>query len=276
MTASQAIPQPTKELTWDIKIHPVESGGTIATTHKAIHRDDNNERLSIVKKAYQQITNADFKGFMQQMAQVTGFSIEGYSAIGGGKTVVGYLKNHDSTDIAGFSNKQHMIVGNNFDKTKAFFTGSCNEMLRCTNQWGQIMVNHKVRHSSKALMKMDTIIRFYQDYIEQERKAKEKYETWHGINIPSELRELFVERTLEITDKKVSEPQRLALFDSVVKESSAMGNTAFALFNGATHFTTHILGGKNKAYGNMFDRPGRVNANAEMVIDTMIEEFSLN
>jgi hypothetical protein len=265
------------QLDWDIKACPVISNGIVANGYKAIHRDDDQSLISIVKDSYREVNNKEFKEIVQSLADISGFSLEGYSSVKNGSKVLAYLKNNQKKAIAGFEVDNYMILGNTFDRTSGFFVGNVNKMLRCTNQWGIITMDHSIRHNSKIKDEIDKLAEVYQIYFTAEKEATERYESWHGILIPEELKELFVERALDvegqISARKTN--QKLALFDSVNREIAEMGPTAFALFNGMTHYTTHKVGSVNKVFGNVFGHTKALNDKAEKVVADLIEEYSL-
>ncbi len=277
ITRSQAIPTPEKELKWDVVSESVFSGGTEASNYQALHRNDNNQRLSIVKDSYYPITNERLIEITHRLADFTGFKIEGYTSYQGGAKVLAYLKNNENYNIAGFDAAQYMIVGNSFDKTKGFFIGESETIFRCTNQFGMLQTHQTVRHTKKAELGLDELVRFYQKFVTQQDATKRKFETWHGIQIPEELKELFIDEVLEIDPDKVTstrrDNQRAGLAASVNRECAAMGNTMFGLFNGLTHYTTHVLNAE-KVYGNVLGQPARLNQRVMTIANRLVLEMA--
>lgn len=49
---------------------------------------------------------------------------------------------------------------------------------------------------------------------------------------------------------------------SIDRECADLGNNAFGLFNGITHYTTHIKNSKNNAFGNLFGSLNELNQTA--------------
>jgi hypothetical protein len=274
----QAIPEPSPELTWDVEINAVYSKQEAIPGYKAIHRNDTNEVLSINKNSYQEITNEELKSITYQMAEFTGFKVKGFSEIHRGKKIIAYLQNEEDITIAGFDAHKYMILGNSFDRSSGFFLGESSLLLRCTNQWGSIGIRQNIRHKKGALIKIEKMVSMYNGFIENEKKKKVMYENWHGIEIPQELEELFIDRVLEIDSNKVSTRkinQRKDLATSVNTEIAAMGNTGFGLFNGVTHYTTHVCNSNSKVFGNLFGTPALINERAEQTINELIEEYNL-
>ncbi len=277
ITQHQAISEPTPNLSWDVLEQPVFSGGQQAVNFKALHRNDNNNLLSIVKKGYFPITNDKLKEVTHKLAEFTGFKIEGYASYQGGAKVLAYLKNQENYNIAGFEADNYMVIGNSFDKSTGFFIGQSSIILRCTNAFGSLEKRKSIRHSRNAIFEMGELVRFYQQFVHQEEAARTKFERWHNIQIPDELKELFVDSVLEIdpaeksSTRKINQKKDLAA--SVNREMAAMGNTMFGLFNGLTHYTTHVLNTKEKVKGNMLGQPAILNARGIKVADRLLLEM---
>ncbi len=243
-------------LDWDVNIHNVTSNNIEASNYKAIHRNDNGQLLNISKKSYYPATNDKFLEIVHKIHEMTSFTICGYSEFGGGKKVLAYLKNQEPMKIGDFTTENYMIVGNSFDCSTGFFTGISNIVLRCTNQFSRINVKTNIRHNSKLMVNLDHLVKFYHDYTDQESELKKRFEVWNGISVSDELIDLFVDDVLEIEDKNkistVKENQRDDLFQSINREMLEMGKNAYGLFNGLTHYTTHIKTSREKIFGGVF------------------------
>lgn len=267
----------TDNISWDIKTGTVSVSGVDTDGYKGLLRNDSNDLLNIVSKWYNPITNEQFIGVVDQMKDLTGFSLHGYTEYDNGRKVLAYLQNLSDTDVAGFKTNEFMVMGNSFDSSTAFFTGSSNTILRCTNQFGRIHDRHSIRHNGQADVKIQELIRLYEGFMHEERTQKEKFESWHGIRIPIELKELFVDEVLEIEPlKKVSSfklIEKEKLFHSINVEMNAMGENAFGLFNGLTHYTTHVKESKSKVLGNLFGITNTLNKRGYNFIDQYLNEL---
>jgi hypothetical protein len=266
-----------ERLAWDIDIKPVQVDNQIVQGYQALCRNDNQEILSVTKKSYHPATNEKLMEVATKMSEMTGFKIEGYNTFDGGRKVFAYLKNVEPVVIAGFPQDSYMLLGNTFDKTRSFFVGNVGEVLRCKNQFGRISIKTNVRHNSRINVKLDDLIIYYQQFVNEQRKLNETFTSWNGIAVPKELKELFIDEVLEIDPEKVSPIKRHykeSLFDSVNAEIGAMGNTVYGLFNGLTHYTTHKLEAKEKVKGNVFGHAAKLNARGYAFLNDYVAELS--
>ena len=259
----------TNSIGWDIQEYPVHSNGVIHGNYKAIHRDDNNKLLNIVKRQYTPATNKMFVEVVEKLSSITGFPVHGYTEFGNGERLIGYLKS-ENTKVAGFENSNYMIVGNSFDYSTGFFTGLTNIVLRCENQFSQITKQKSVRHNSMLAERIEEMYIHYQNFTHQEKILKTKFERWHGITIDADLKEMFVNNILNITDRMIKDDevstvklnQKKSLFAAINRETNEMGNNLYGMFNGVTYYTTHEKGSKNKIFGNVFGHLADINNRA--------------
>lgn len=98
--------------------------------------------------------------------------------------------------------------------------------------------------------------------MKQERQLKEVFGVWNRHTVDTSTVEAFVDHVLEIPKENVSAVKlshRSSLFDSINTEMAAMGGTAYGLFNGLTHYTSHVLKSSGKMFGNALGHPYHLN-----------------
>ena len=254
----------TKNLSWDIELQPVEVQGITLPKYQALVRNDNREVLSVTKKSYHPATNEKFLEVVSRLHEFTGFSVEGYSVFQGGRKVLAFLKNNEKMRIGDFDSENHMVVGNSFDCSTGFFTGISNVVLRCTNQFSQLNVNHKIRHNQQIITKLDELVLFYKSFLSQQHAMKTSFEQMSAAGVSRQDVDDFVNAVLEINGKEVStmkENHRRSLLESIGTEMDVMGNNAYGLFNGLTHYTSHVVRTSNKLFGNAIGQSYKLNDN---------------
>jgi hypothetical protein len=252
----------TKQLTWDIDLKPVCVEGSILPDYQSIVRNDNGQVLSLTKKTYHPASNEKFAEVIGRIHEFTGFDVEGYSVFHGGRKVLAFLKNNEKMRVGDFDSSNYMVIGNSFDRSTGFFTGISSVVIRCTNQFSRIQTTQTIRHNKQINMKLDELVRFYKDYIKQEQQLKEVFEIWNQNLIDKHTVQAFADHVLEIPNVNVStvkKNHRLSLFDSINTEMAAMGNTAYGLFNGLTHYTSHVVKSSSKMFGNALGHSYRLN-----------------
>lgn len=248
----------TKQLTWDIDLKPVVVEGNILPDYQSIVRNDNGNVLSLTKKTYHPATNEKFTEVVSRIHEFTGFEVEGYSVFQGGRKVLAFLKNHEKMRIGDFDSDNYMVVGNSFDRSTGFFTGISSVVIRCTNQFSQLQTTRTIRHNQQINMKLDELVRFFKDYMKQEQQLKEVFEAWNRQTMDVSTVEAFVDHVLEIPKENVSTVKlnnSASLFDSINTEMAAMGPTAYGMFNGLTHYTSHVVKSSGKMFGNLAGHP---------------------
>jgi hypothetical protein len=252
----------TKQLTWDIDLKPIVVDGNMLSDYQSVVRNDNGHVLSLTKKTYHPATNEKFLEVVSRVHEFTGFTVEGYSVFHGGRKVLAFLKNNEKMRVGDFDSDNYMVIGNSFDRSSGFFTGISSVVIRCTNQFSRIQTTHTIRHNREINVKLDELVRFYKDYTRQEQGLKGIFETWNQENVDAYMVEAFVDHVLEIPKENVSTVKtnsKARLFHSINTEMAAVGSTAYGLFNGLTHYTTHVVNSSRKMFGNSLGHPYRLN-----------------
>ncbi len=267
----------TQTLNWDVKEQKVYSSGIEAPGYKALHRSDDNHLLNIVKDSYFPTTNEKFMETANKMSEVTGMPIEGYSEFGRGGKVLVYFKNDGNFNIGGFDTKNYMVLGNSFDYSSGLYVGLVNKVMRCSNEFGAIIAERSIRHSRGMNEKIDQLILDYQGYASKQRELKETFEYWQGIKMTPELKELFVNEVLEI-DVKSEQPistkkqnVKSDLYNSITREIEDMGNNLWAVFNGVTHYTTHVKPVSERVFGNILGSTANFNNRGVIAAKKVVE-----
>lgn len=230
--------------------------------YQSVVRNDNGHVLSLTKKTYHPATNEKFQEVVSRVHEFTGFDVEGYSVFHGGRKVLAFLKNNEKMRVGDFDSNNYMVIGNSFDRSTGFFTGISNVVIRCTNQFGRLQTTRTIRHNKQINMKLDELVRFYKNYVDQEQQLKEVFKIWNQKFADTPTVEAFVDHVLEIPKENASAIKvnsKASLFHSINTEMDAMGNTAYGLFNGLTHYTSHVVKSSNKMFGNVLGHPYRLN-----------------
>ncbi len=265
----------TKKLTWDIKLQSVQVEAHTVPNHQAIIRNDNQEVLSITKKSYHPATNEKFLEVIGRLHEFTGFTVEGFSIFQGGRKVLAFLQNNEKMRVADFDCSNYLVVGNSFDCSSGFYTGISTVLIRCTNQFSRMNLKQNIRHDNQINIKLDGLIRFYKEYVNQENQLKKTFEVWNQMEVDQRTIEKFVDEVLEIPNDNVSTLKRNnkeRLYNSINTEIAAMGNNAYGLFNGLTHYTTHVVKSSNKVFGNLLGHPYRLNERGYSFLNELVTD----
>lgn len=120
----------TKKLALDFEIveSPVlyKANGDVlkpSNTHKVIYRDDTGDVLSVMKNTYHPMLNQHFTESTEQMKEISGFDIAGYSTFDGGRIVFSHLKNTlEDFTIGGHKIDDYLVLGSSFDGRYPFLS----------------------------------------------------------------------------------------------------------------------------------------------------------
>jgi hypothetical protein len=259
-------------LAWDVVEQPIYTGANIDSLkviegQKAIVRNDNGIILATAKDSYHVMNNEAFVKIAESLKQYSGFEIDGYQQFADGRKVLGYLKNNgESISIGGHKIEDYMLIGNSFDGSTSFFSGTVTELLRCSNQFGKISKHSKIRHTVNSGNKVEEYLDTIKQYFAERNNMYSNFNRF-GEKIVSE--ELFnkalnyileIDNTKEISTRK--ENQKIALTSAILNESKDLGNNVWGLFNGVTKYTTHELGQKENVFGNIFGTAEKINQRA--------------
>lgn len=261
------------ELTWDIVERPVydinDMGEIVSIpNHKSIRRNDTNELLSIKPDSYHPMTNERFLEIAYKLNEISGFEITNFSEYKNGRTVLGYLKNNSETEIKIGNHKieDYMLIGNSFDGTNSFFTGTVTELLRCSNQFGKITKMSKVRHTKNSEIKVEQLLNEIQFYFSHRDKMYSAFNRFGERIVSDEIIQKGLNHILDIKSDEVVSGMKLAKMERLIslieQESKDVGDNLWGFFNGITYFTTHEIKSKDKIFGNVFGVADKLNQKA--------------
>ena len=123
-------------------------------------------------------------------------------------------------------------------------------------------------------MKLDELVKFYKDYVNQENQLKKTFEVWNQIDVDHATVNDFVNQVLEIPKENVStikKNNRESLFHSINTEMAVMGRNAYGLFNGLTHYTSHVVKTSNKMFGNAMGHSYRLNERGYKFMNQLVQ-----
>jgi len=259
-----------KTIDWEIEDKSVFSGDQIGLNkiegYKAIIRDDNGEILSVMKKSYSPMNNSEFLEIVTKIQEISGFNLAGFNEFKGGRKVLGFLENNrENFSIGGNKIKDYFILGNSFDGTSSFFTGTTSVLIRCQNQFSQIIEHNKIRHTKKIKTKLDEYYAYLDFYFNQRDTLYKTFERIGNIKLTEELQEQMINFILGIkenSEKELStrkQNQIELLRTTILTETKDLGENLWGAFNGVTKYTTHEIESRNPVFGNIFGIQGDIN-----------------
>ena len=274
------------QFNWDIVQNSIidQATGLVIPGNKVIKRSDDNSVISVMKKSYNPITTAGFTDIVETIAKNIGAEVAGYTDWGTGNTmgrrrqvITAQMQLTDALSIAGSKIQGYLTIGTGFDGSRSFYVGHTNEYLRCENQWGSIITNMTARLTKNVMNKVDEIVNNIQLYTEYEKELYKHFKEFQKVKIDERLIQECIGRVAGLNEEEramtikqrheVLTTQKLNKIDdisaSVRGEIADLGNNAWALFNGITHYTTHVLNTRTQeSFGNLFGAKSTANQKA--------------
>lgn len=254
-----------EKLNWEVLETPVKliiPGETpteiIDTKHKGLVRSDNHYPLAIHGINYGTMKNSELVNYTEQVAELVNGSVLGYSEFQKGKQLLGIVKTPESIkQINDFTIQDYIIIGNSHTN-RGTFVGTSIFIPRCQNQFGRILKQLVIRHTSNSLERRKAIIGLYEKYNEEVKKLYNTFKKMREVEISPDLKEAITMRLFDIETKEemlqlsTRKQNQIEKFNaSYIEETSALGENLWGLFNAGTHYSTHKVSSKNNSYGNM-------------------------
>ena len=259
-----------ESLEWDIIEKPIFANNKQVIGYKGIFRNDNGQLLNIAKSSYTPTHNEKFIEVTEKLHDITGFPIENYYDVDGGKKVLAFLKCTEPMQVCGHEFKDYLMIGNSFDGSTGFFIGNSNIMVRCSNRFSRNFRQLQVNHTKNNSLRIDGLVQYFDMFMKQRTQLFDKMEQLSWVKVDDSIKDALVERLTRMNDEEklgndVSTRKRNIISNinsSIDRECADLGDNAFGLFNGITHYTTHIKNSKNNAFGNPFGSLNELNQTA--------------
>lgn len=257
------------QINWDITETPIfNATGKEIYSFKAINRNDNGRLLNICKKSYTPSSNSYFTDKVEEIANFTGFKLNGFEERKEGKQIVAYLENPEVIQIATEEHANFIVLGNSHDGSTSFFSGSGNIMFRCSNgltvATAQAM---KVLHRKNSKNRIDELANHYRKFKEETQKTKDIIESFEYVKMNEKQKQDFTRQLLEIANGiNVFSPQKQKqmhlLSKSIELETDYFGNNLLGVFQGVTHYTSNIREIQTPSFLNVLGSNADINRKA--------------
>lgn len=263
-------PASTAPISWEIVEKPIYANNKPLSRYKAIFRNDNNEILNVCKTSYTPTNNARFTEIVERMSNVTGFPIKSYDEFQGGRKVLAYLECTEPIQVQGYDFEDFMVIGNSHDSSTGFFIGNSSKMIRCSNRFSKIFRQLQVNHTKNQDVKIEQLLRYFETFTNERKALFASMDKMASIKIDDSLKTALIERIAGMTNEERLGTKELStrktniindIWKSVDTECLALGDNAFGLFNGITHYTTHTKKSET-CFGNVLGGLARINAQA--------------
>lgn len=266
-------------LNWEVEERPIYANGTKIEGYKGLFKGDTEQLLSIQKTSYTPTTNSRFVDVAERLNEITGFPIKNYFEVDGGKKTLAFLECTEPIQVAGYEFKDYLMLGNSFDGSTSFFIGNSSIMVRCKNRFSKNFRQLQVMHTKYNDSRIDSLCRMFESFMVQRNHLFQKMATLEQVKVDEHIKKALVERLVKMnseerlgTEISTRKSNIIAQINaSIETECKAIGNNAFGLFNGITHYTTHVKSSKNAVFGNPFGSLNDMNQTAFKFCTELIE-----
>ena len=264
--------------TWDINQKGIlDANGNPIKGYKHITRNDNGASIAVMKDSFHPMTTEQFSETAHTVAEKIGGKIHTFNDwdttdreknIGQARPVItAQMEISEPLEIAGSKIFGKLTLGVGFDGSRSFFIGHTNSYLRCTNAFGSIVEDFTSRLTRNNMVRVEDIIKRIGTYRDYEQKLYQNFKKFQEVKIDEKLIQECVARVVGLTAEervmsktefleKVSAQKRNKIDDvlnSIRSEMEELGNNAWGLFNGVTHYTSHVMKARgNNDYSTMF------------------------
>ncbi len=256
----------TNAFDWDIQQTGIlDINGNPIKGYKQITRDDNGASIAVMKDSFHPMTTQQFSDTANEVAHKIGGTVKSFNDwdttdkaknLGQARPVITcQIEISEPLEIAGSKLEGLLTLGVGFDGSRSFFIGHTNTYLRCTNQFGAIVEDFTSRLTKNNMVRVEDIIKRIGTYRDFEKRLYENFQKLQGVKVSEQMVQECVARLVKMTEEErmltAAEreeqftTQRLNKIDSILAsvrgEMDEVGHNAWGLFNGVTHYTTHVL-----------------------------------
>lgn len=245
-----------KTFNWEVIENPVFINGIQHPKKKALMRSDTGAILSINSNRYRVFSNQKFGQLIDRLVNLSGFEFMGYEEFQNGKRVLGFLKNtRPNLKICGQAVKDYLVIGNSHDGSSKIFIGTSNFIFRCENQFTEKIRTYELTHIHELDFSDQDLTRLLDVYEHSRRNYYRSMEQLSLVPLTNDMVKELVNKLLQTEQPAFAKsdlenrsplPPQLSnkerMFrESIVKETAALGNNLWGLFNGVTHYATHHI-----------------------------------
>jgi hypothetical protein len=245
-----------KTFNWEVIENPVFINGVQHPKKKALMRSDTGAILSINSNRYRVFSNQKFERLIDRLVNLSGFEFMGYEEFQHGKRVLGFLKNtRPNLKICGQAVKDYLVIGNSHDGSSKIFIGTSNFIFRCENQFTEKIRTYELTHIHELDFSDQDLTRLLDVYEHSRRNYYRSMEQLSLVPLTNDMVKELVNKLLQTEQSAFAKSEVVNRYpmndqmtnkermfrESIVKETAALGNNLWGLFNGVTHYATHHI-----------------------------------
>jgi phage/plasmid-like protein (TIGR03299 family) len=283
-------------LGWQVETVPLVTQDGQDTEFYAVRRQDTRDIFTTVKERYVPFQNHELFELADAVANEANLPVHkaGFFGTGGkvfvqlkGNTLKGIGKNNDTIE-------NYVTCINSHDGTSSIRWGHSNLTISCQNTFHAVKSKLKssARHTTKMHDKIKDSVRQIQLVREAQSLLDDKLYQMAEFEVDQNIIDNFLSQITGVDIRLPEDELRsknhgrlinkaMDIKNSVYKEISYKGANLWGLFNGVTHYTTHVYGrDKTRDEAKMFGGSNAIDQNAlaltSQILDSTWSSTALN
>lgn len=265
-----------KKLSFEIVTSPLKYDNdlgeiSIDENFKVISRSDNFKALSVMKKSYSELKNREFEKIAETIVSLSSFELVDFIEFKEGRIVIAILKDTKG-DVVLFRKKieNYLLLGSSHDGSYPLFVGTMMYNLFCENQLSKVDRLTKIKHTLTSSKKREDLQGVLDTYFKRRESIYNDIKKFQATVISKEQARNILASVLNIKEENLLagkvKARRLGQLGQLISayelEAAEYGQTLYAMLNGVTRYTTHILVSKDATFGSFHGVPGYINETA--------------
>lgn len=233
-------------LNWSVTKQPLFTKLGLETKSHGIFRGA--DWIGTVGERYTPLQNSELAMTIVKASEGVGVDVTKGGELGGGRKV--YLQAELPEAFVGRGNvKRYITALNSHDGSTSIGFGSSNTVIYCQNTFHRAYkgLNH-FKHTFNAQARIDVAIKDLRLALNLDQQLITNYKRMAELPLKDEAIERVIRKIfkIELSDKPEDaterQKQKVEQFGRAVQKSiEEQGNTIWALFNGVTRYTNHVL-----------------------------------
>jgi phage/plasmid-like protein (TIGR03299 family) len=244
-------------LRWTVSKQQLQLPDGTKTSFFGLTRDDNSKVFMTCKDSYIPYQNSELAELLLRIADKGGYEIHSGGEFNGGAKV--FIQLNSGLELNGIGENRTTVKGyitgiNSHDGSSSLKWGAANLTICCKNLFAMAakQLENRVRHTTSMHSRIDSYLYQLDNIKQQEKTIFERFITMADRPVTKKDIATIVDR---ITGVDVDMPQAEArekyssqtisktndLLASISTEMNQKGQTAWGLFSGVTHYTSHRM-----------------------------------
>jgi hypothetical protein len=203
--------------------------------------------ISVMKDSYNVLHNQDFEIITERIAEAIGETAQ-YGVMSGGKKIYSQINGSlfsSPTTLGRDTTQQKITLINSHDGSTGFGIGNVSFTISCSNTFSAAYrgLETKIRHTSSMQDKIDLAMREIEFLEKSWNDFQTMVDRMANTSVDFVKADEIIRSALKLTDGATSLPD---IRSCVVNEMYEKGQTAWGVFNGITHYTTHVMRARDR------------------------------